>query len=75
MNSKVFDIFPLTVFRDKIVIPQKEKKEIINFILNSEKKTKNIKKRKGDAWLGDTRGHEYLFNNPLMKKLANLVSE
>jgi len=75
MNNKVFDIFPLTVFRDKIVIPQKEKKEIINFILNSEKKTKNIKKRKGDAWLGDTRGHEYLFKNPLMKKLANLVSE
>ncbi len=25
MNNKVFDIFPLTVFRDKIIVPQKEK--------------------------------------------------
>ena len=75
MNSKVFDFFPLTVLRDKIVISQKEKNKIINFILNSEKETKNITKRKGDAWLGDTRGHEYLFKNPIMKKLAGLVSE
>ena len=42
---------------------------------HTEKETKHIKQRKGDAWLGDTRGHEYLFKNLIMENLANLVSE
>ena len=75
MNAEIFDLFPLTVFKDKIEISQKEKNKIIEFIFNSEKETKHIKQRKGDAWLGDTKGHEYLFKNPIMKNLSNLVSE
>ena len=75
MDAKIFDFFPLTVLKDKIEISQKEKNKIIDFIFNSEKKSKDIKKRKGDAWLGDIRGHEYLFKNPIMKNLANLISE
>ena len=75
MSAEVFDFFPLTVFKDRITISQKEKNEIIHFILNTEKKTKDIKKRIGDAWLGDTRGQEYLFKNSIMRNLANLVSE
>ena len=46
----------------------------IKFIFNSENESKNIPKRKGDAWLGDTRGQEYLFKVPIMKNLAYLVS-
>ena len=75
MDAKIFDFFPLTVLKDKIEISQKEKHKIIDFIFSSEKETKHITQRKGDAWLGDTRGHEYLFKNPIMKNLANLVSE
>ena len=75
MNAEFFDLFPLTVFKDKIEISQKEKHKIIEFIFNSEKETKHIKQRKGDAWLGDIKGHEYLFKNPIMKNLSNLVSE
>ena len=75
MVPEVFDFFPLTIFKDKIKVPQKEKKEIIKFIFNSENESKNIPKRKGDAWLGDTRGQEYLFKVPIMKNLAYLVSE
>ena len=74
MNAEVFDLFPLSVFKDKIEIAQKEKDRIIKFIFNSEQETKNFKQRKGDAWLGDTKGHEYLFKNPIMKNLSNLVS-
>ena len=73
MTSEVFDFFPLTIFKDKIIISQKEKNEIINFIFNSENEGKKIQKRKGDAWLGDTRGQEYLFKVPKMKNLANLI--
>ena len=75
MSSEVFDFFPLTIFKDKIIISQKEKNEIINFIFNSENEGKKIQKRKGDAWLGDTRGQEYLFKVPIMKNLSNLISE
>ncbi|SVD87596.1 uncharacterized protein METZ01_LOCUS440450, partial [marine metagenome] len=60
---------------DKIKVSQKEKKEIIKFIFNSENESNNIPKRKGDAWLGDTRGQEYLFKVPIMNNLAYLVSE
>ena len=75
MSSEVFDFFPLTIFKDKIIISQKEKNEIINFIFNSEKEGKKLQKRKGDAWLGDTRGQEYLFKVPIMKILSNLISD
>ena len=75
MSSEVFDFFPLTIFKDKIIISQKEKNKIINFIFNSENEGKKIQKRKGDAWLGDTRGQEYLFKVPIMKNLSNLISE
>ena len=74
MSSEVFDFFPLTIFKDKILIPKKEKNKIVEFICNV-KENKNFNKREGDAWLGDTQGHEYLFKNPIMKNIANLVSE
>ena len=75
MSSEVFDFFPLTIFKDKIIISQKDKNELINFIFNSENEGKKMQKRKGDAWLGDTRGQEYLFKVPIMKNLSNLISE
>tara|TARA_Y100001960_G_C14721459_1_gene852617 strand:+ start:1038 stop:1727 length:690 start_codon:yes stop_codon:yes gene_type:complete len=75
MTHKLIDIFPLTVFQDKISIPHNEKKKIVDFIFKSEKETENSKKRKGDAWLGDTKGHEYLFHNKIMINVAKLVSE
>ena len=40
-----------------------------------EKKTEDIKKAKNDAWLGDTKGHEFFLRNPKMHKLANLIGE
>ena len=44
MNAKLFDLFPLSVFQDKISLPLDEKKVIIYFIFNSEKETKDFKK-------------------------------
>ena len=75
MSSEVFDFFPLTIFKDKIIISQKEKNKLIDFIFDSENEGKKFQKRKGDAWLGDTRGQEYLFTAPIMNNLVNLVSD
>jgi len=74
MDPQVFDLFPLTVFKDKIDILENEKNQIIKFILDTENKTNNDKK-KGDAWLGDTKGQEYIFKNPIMKNLSILISQ
>jgi len=75
MAAEIFDLFPLSIFKDKILLQSNEKKEIINYILNIEKKTKNTNKRKHDAWLGDTKGHEFLLKDPKMHKLSKLIGE
>ena len=75
MQPEVFDLFPLSVFKDKIVLSSNEKKEIIDHIFKIEKETQNINKRKNDAWLGDTKGHEFLLKDPIMKNLAKLIGE
>ena len=38
MSPEIFDLFPLSVFKDKVNISQDEKNTIIDFILNTEKK-------------------------------------
>ena len=75
MKAEIFDFFPLTIFKDKIVISEKEKKKITEFILKTAKEPDNLDKKKGDAWLGDIRGHEYLFTNSIMKNLSVLIGE
>ena len=43
--------------------------------LKIEDETKNLKKIKHDAWVGDRKGHEFLLKNPKMKNLTKLISE
>ena len=68
-------MFPLSVFKDKVLLSDKEKKELLDHIFAMEKKTENIKKSKHDAWLGDTKGQEFFLKNPKMKKLSLLIRE
>ena len=64
MKHEVLDLFPLSVLKEKILLSSKEKQKLVEHILNTEKETENIKKRKYDAWLGDSRGHEFFLKNP-----------
>ena len=75
MKPEIFDLFPLSVFKDKVLLSDKEKKELLDHIFAMEKKTENIKKSKHDAWLGDTKGQEFFLKNPKMKKLSLLIGE
>jgi len=75
MKPEIFDLFPLSVFKDKILLQPNEKQEILEYIFDMEKKTENLDKRKYDAWLGDTKGHEFLLKNPKMHHLAILIGE
>ena len=75
MNAQFFDLFPLSVFQDKIILSQDEKNEIIEYIFKIEKETKNINKISGDAWVGDRKGYEYILKKPEMHNLAKLIGE
>ena len=75
MNAVFFDLFPLSVFQDKIILSNDEKNKLIDYIFKTEEETKKIKKvSENDAWLGDSKGHEFLLKNPLMQKLEKLIS-
>ena len=75
MQPEVFDLFPLSVFKDKISLSLNEKKKIVDHIFKLEEETENFDKRKNDAWLGDTKGHEFLLKNPIMKNISKLIGE
>ena len=63
--SKFVHIFPLSVYRDTIAIPAAYKAELVNSILQSEAESQADKPGETSAWLGDTSGHEFLFQNEL----------
>ena len=75
MKTEIYDLFPLSVVKDKILLSSSDKKELTELIFGIEKETKDINKNQYTAWLGDTRGHEFLFKNPKFYNLAELVEK
>ncbi len=70
---KLFNLFPLTVMQDSIVIEDEERNILVNEIKKMTK-NKNEYKKTDFAWTGDTKGHEFLFSNNLFKNLSNKIS-
>lgn len=75
MKSQIIDLFSLTILTDQIQLPLNEKAKIIDYILNIEKKSADIQNKKGDAWVGDRKGQEFLLKELLMHNLAKLIGE
>ena len=61
--SKIYNFFPLSIYRGKIELPKNIKKEMIDEIIIMKKTSDNGSKPPQNAWTGDTHGHEYLFQN------------
>ena len=61
---KILNLFPLSLFQEKIIIDQEKKKEMINEIQSNvlESQNKELKVAE-DSWTGDTQGFEYLYKN------------
>ena len=71
--QKIFNFFPLTVYKSTISLSENEKKQMIEEVRSMEKKSKNLDyKSSSKAWTGDTQGFEYLHNNPKFKKIYHL---
>lgn len=74
MPATTLDVFPLTVFKDSIVLPPDEKANIINHVMQtSQDSVALMPKVQGRAWTGDTKGHEYLFQHPLFANLSQKI--
>ena len=68
--QKIFNFFPLSVYKSTLSQNENEKKEMIDEIRLMEKESKNLDyKSPSKAWTGDTQGFEYLHNNPKFKNL------
>ncbi|MBI29583.1 MAG: hypothetical protein CMI95_06850 [Pelagibacteraceae bacterium] len=81
MSGQLIDIFPLSIFKDKIVIDEKEKNLMINKIYDIEKISRenlnnnnNIWNDKS-VWLGDINGSEFLLKNQEFKNLSKKIGE
>ena len=61
---KIFNLFPLTVMQDSIIIEDEERNILVNEIKKMNKNKNENKNKKTDfAWTGDTKGYEFLFSN------------
>tara|TARA_B100000029_G_C17494023_1_gene930180 strand:+ start:188 stop:886 length:699 start_codon:yes stop_codon:yes gene_type:complete len=65
--SKIYNFFPLSIYRDKIELPENTKKEMIEEIITMKKTSDKGLKPPQNAWTGDTHGYEYLFKNNKFK--------
>ena len=61
--SNIYNFFSLSIYRDKIKLSEKNKKEMVEEILKMKKDSDKGLKPIQNAWTGDTHGHEYLYKN------------
>ena len=75
-NDQFTDLFPLSVFRDSLGVDVAERQRLAEHILADEQ-AKPVDVDEETAWLGDTAGHEFLFDAPpfasLFEKIADAV--
>ena len=63
---RVINIFPLSIFCNKIVLSNDKKDQMISEIRKMKDNSKKADyKKKGDAWTGDTQGFENLQKNTI----------
>lgn len=71
----IINLFPLSIFKGSIFLDKKYKEDLVNYILEDEKKgrpsTDNIPqgRSKNPAFLGDEMGDSYLHNRKIFEKL------
>jgi len=70
---KIANLFPLAIGQDTINLDETERILLVNEIKKMRARELEIKKS-SYAWTGDTKGHEFLFQNDLFKNLAKKIS-
>lgn len=77
-GEKFTDLFPLSVYRDRLNVEESHRQHLAQLILADEQR-KPTPIEQETAWLGDTAGHEFLFDAPefsaLFEKIAASVKD
>ena len=71
---KIANLFPLAIGQDIITLDEAERNILVKEITKMRDRESEIHKS-SYAWTGDTKGHEFLFQNHLFKNLANKISK
>ena len=71
---KIANLFPLAIGQDIITLDEAERNILVKEITKMRDGESDVNKS-SYAWTGDTKGHEFLFQNLLFKNLANKISK
>lgn len=72
--KKIFNFFPLTLYKSTISLSVNEKKEMIKEVYSMKDNSENLDyKSDNNAWTGDLHGFEFLHENPKFKNLFNEI--
>ena len=66
MTHKLMNLYPLTIFKDKIIVPEVNKNELISHIIASSQK-KIALKTNARSWTGDVNNEQFLFSDKRFK--------
>ena len=66
---QIINLFPLTIVKEKILIQENERQQLVNEIKKMKQQDKE-QQQNTNAWTGDTKGYEFLFSNKLYSDLS-----
>jgi uncharacterized protein (TIGR02466 family) len=72
--GRFVNVFALSIFRDKIAIDAEYKAELVEAVMEMERAAPPQHKPATTAWLGDTRGVEFLFQRPQFNRLYREIA-
>ena len=73
--AKFIHVFPLSIYRDRIDLDVAYKRQLTDAILAMESQTHAQRAGEQSAWLGDTSGHEFLFQQPLFATMYEQIGQ
>jgi uncharacterized protein (TIGR02466 family) len=72
-DGKFTDLFPLSVYRDRLGVDADRRRSLAELVLADEQR-KPTPADQETAWLGDTSGHEFLFEDPAFESLFQTIA-
>ena len=74
MSSEFVHLFPLSVYRDTLELDEPYRQRLVELTLGMEHRQADSRPAQS-AWLGDTQGHEFLFQHPEFTELFRQISK
>ena len=70
----ISNIFPLSIYHNKIILDDAERKILVDEISSLYQKSDKVNS-KNRSWTGDVNGYEFLFENKKFKKISSLIAK